>query len=112
MNDSLPSAVEQRRLEVLRRAAIALKGARVGVWEADARGRLRLLAASDAEGLAPVVADDLEATLRALDVLPPRGAPRRWVASRLKGRRWCIAPVRREPPPPPPAGIEIGRAHV
>jgi len=74
MNGSLPSAVEERWQEVLRRAAIALKVAGVGVWDADERGRLRLLAASDAEGLAPVVADDLEATLRALDVLPPRRA--------------------------------------
>ncbi|HXL07853.1 MAG TPA: PAS domain-containing protein, partial [Gemmatimonadales bacterium] len=106
MNGSLPSAVEERWQEVLRRAAIALQGAGVGVWEADERGRLRLLAASDAEGLAPVVTDDLEATLRAFDVLPPRRAPRCWVASRLKGRRWCIAPVRRDPPQPPPAGVE------
>ena len=105
MNGSLPSAVEQRWQEVLRRAAIALEGAGVGVWEADERARLRLLAASDAEGLALGVADDLEATLRALDILPPRRPPRRWVASRLKGRRWCIAPVRRDPPPPP-AGVE------
>src|SRR5256886_5503941 len=113
MNGSLPSAVEQRWQEVLRRAAIALKGAGVGVWEADRGGRLHLLATSDAEGFAPVVADDLEVTLRALGVLPPRGAPRRWVASRLKGRRWCIAPVRRDPPPPPSAGVERrGRERV
>src|SRR5439155_1504416 len=113
MNGSLPSAVEQRWQEVLRRAAIALKGAGVGVWEADPGGRLHLLATSDAEGFAPVVADDLEVTLRALGVLPPRGAPRRWVASRLKGRRWCIAPVRRDPPPPPSAGVERrGRERV
>src|SRR2546429_506790 len=106
MSRMLPSAVGQRWQEVLRRAAIALKGAGVGVWEADERGRLRLLATNDAEDLGPVVADDLESTLRALDVLPPRRAPRRWVASRLKGRRWCIAPVRRDSPRPPPAGIE------
>src|SRR5256714_12605614 len=106
MSRMLPSAVGQRWQEVLRRAAIALKGAGVGVWEADERGRLRLLATNDAEDLGPVVADDLEATLRTLDVLPPRRAPRRWVASRLKGRRWCIAPVRRDSPRPPPAGIE------
>src|SRR5439155_25533569 len=55
MNGSLPSAVEQRWQEVLRRAAIALKGAGVGVWEADPGGRLHLLATSDAEGFAPVV---------------------------------------------------------
>ena len=102
----LPSAVEQRWQEVLRRAAIALKGGGVGVWEADPGGRLRLLATSEAEGLAPMVADDLEATLSALGVLPPRRGPGRWVASRLKGRRWCIAPVRRDAPRPPPAGLE------
>src|SRR5207249_7035694 len=106
MSGSLPSAVEQRWQEVLRRAAIALKGAGVGVWEADPGGRLRLLATSEAEGLAPMVADDLEATLSALGVLPPRRGPGRWVASRLKGRHWCIAPVRRDAPRPPPAGLE------
>src|SRR5690348_13433116 len=88
-----PSSVEQRWQEVLRRADIALQRPGVGVWEADPRGRLRLLAASDAEAIAPVVADDLEPTLRELRVLPG-SAPSRWVASRLKGRRWCIAPVR------------------
>jgi diguanylate cyclase (GGDEF)-like protein/PAS domain S-box-containing protein len=77
----------------------------VGVWEADPRGRLRLLAASDAERIAPAVADDLEPTLRELHVLPRR-APSRWVASRLGGLRWCIAPVRRDAPRPPPAGLE------
>jgi len=106
MNGSLSSAVEQRWHEVLRRAAIALKGAGVGVWEPDERGRLRLLATSDTEGLAPVGAADLEATLRKLDVLPTGSAPRRWVASRFNGQRWCIAPVRRDPPQPPPAGVE------
>src|SRR6266516_4288510 len=89
----------------LRRADIALQRPGVGVWEADPRGQLRLLAASDAKGIAPVVADDLEPTLRELRVLPDR-APSRWVASRLQGRRWCIAPVRRDAPRPPPAGVE------
>jgi len=65
MSRMLPSAVEQRWQEVLRRAAIALKGGGVGVWEADPGGRLRLLATSEGEGLAPVVADDLETTLPA-----------------------------------------------
>jgi len=105
MSRPLPSAVEQRWQEVLRRADIALQRSGVGVWEADPRGRLRLLAASEAEGIAPVVADDLEPTLRELRVLP-RSAPSRWVASRLEGRRWCIAPVRRDTPRPPPAGLE------
>jgi len=73
MSRPLPSAVEQRWQEVLRRADIALQRSGVGVWEADPRGRLRLLAASEAEGIAPVVADDLEPTLRELRVLP-RGA--------------------------------------
>src|SRR5438876_961759 len=105
MNRPLPRAVEQRWQEVLRRADIALQRPGVGVWEADPRGRLRLLAASDAKGIAPVVADDLEPTLRELRVLP-RLAPSRWVASCLEGRRWCIAPVRRDAPRPPPAGLE------
>src|SRR2546423_8714281 len=105
MNRPLPRAVEQRWQEVLRRADIALQRPGVGVWEADPRGRLRLLAASDAKGIAPVVADDLEPTLRELRVLP-RLAPSRWVASCLEGRGWCIAPVRRDAPRPPPAGLE------
>jgi len=74
------------------------------MWEADARGRLRLLAAS-AQNLVPGV-EQLEATLRKLGELPgARPPPRRWVASRLEERRWCIAPVRRELPLPP-AGVE------
>src|SRR5438445_606306 len=107
MNRPLPRAVEQRWQEVLRRADIALQRPGVGMWEADPRGRLRLLAASDAKGIAPVVADDLEPTLRELRVLSDR-APSRWAASRLQGRHWCIAPVRRTVTRPPPAGLEWG----
>jgi diguanylate cyclase (GGDEF)-like protein/PAS domain S-box-containing protein len=99
---------EQRWQEVLRRAAIALEGRGVGVWEADAGGRLRLLTASSVEDLAPAAADELAATLREVGELSAaaRQTPRRWVASRLQERRWCIAPVRSEPPQPPPAGVE------
>ena len=104
MSRPLPSAVEQRWQEVLRRADVALQRPGVGVWEADPRGQVRLLAASDPKSIAPVV-DDLEPTLRELRVLPDR-APSRWVASRLQGRHWCIAPVRRDAPRPPPAGLE------
>ena len=53
MSRPLPSAVEQRWQEVLRRADIALQRRGVGVWEADPRGQLRLLAASDAKGHRP-----------------------------------------------------------
>src|SRR5947208_15366496 len=82
-----------------------LGGRGVGVWEADPRGRLRLLGASS-EDVAPL-ADELEATLRELGELPgARPLPRRWVASRLDEQRWCIAPVRRELPQPPPPGAE------
>src|SRR5437660_12000669 len=104
MSRPLPSAVEQRWQEVLRRADVALQRPGVGGWEADPRGQVRLLAASDPKSIAPVV-DDLEPTLRELRVLPDR-APSRWVASRLQGRHWCIAPVRRDAPRPPPAGLE------
>src|SRR5438445_9413641 len=93
--------------EVLRRAAVTLGGRAVGVWEADVRGRLHLLAASS-EDLAPL-ADELEAALGKLGELPgarPPPAPRRWVASRLADQRWCIARVRRELPRPPPPGVE------
>src|SRR6266550_2031831 len=106
MSRPLPRAVEKRWQEVLRRADIALQRPGVGVWEADPRGRLRLLAASDAAGLAPVVGDDLEPTLRELRLLPSLHPLSRWVATRLKGRRWCIAPARRDAPRPPPAGVE------
>jgi diguanylate cyclase (GGDEF)-like protein/PAS domain S-box-containing protein len=101
------SGSEQRWQEILRRAAIALEGREVGVWEADARGGLRLLAASSAEDVASVAADELAATLRELGELPAsRQTPRRWVATRFQQRRWCIARVRQEPPQPPPAGVE------
>src|SRR6266550_2761281 len=63
--------------EVLRRAAVTLGGRAVGVWEADARGRLHLLASS-AEDLAPL-AGELEAALHTLGELPrpPLGVERR-----------------------------------
>src|SRR5947208_8567542 len=107
MTDALSQTLEPRCQEILRRTAIALKGRGVGVWEADARGRPRLLAVSSAEDVAPVAADELEALLREVGELPAAGRPpRRWLASRLEGQRWCIAPVRTEPPQPPPAGVE------
>src|SRR5436853_138700 len=107
MTDALSQTLEPRCQEILRRTAIALKGRGVGVWEADARGRPRLLALSSAEDVAPVAADELEALLREVGELPAAGRPpRRWLASRLEGQRWCIAPVRSEPPQPPPAGVE------
>src|SRR5436305_315578 len=106
MTDALSQTLEPRCQEILRRTAIALKGRGVGVWEADARGRPRLLAVSSAEDVAPVAADELEALLREVGELPAAGRPpRRWLASRLEGQRWCIAPVRTEPPQPPPAGV-------
>jgi diguanylate cyclase (GGDEF)-like protein/PAS domain S-box-containing protein len=94
----------------LRRAAISLDGRAVGIWEAEAGGQLRLLAASSEEPIAAV--DQLEAMLREFGQLPgapaaPGGPPprRRWVASRLPNQRWCIAPVRRDLPQPP-GGVE------
>ncbi|HEY3221704.1 MAG TPA: hypothetical protein VGJ80_13305, partial [Gemmatimonadales bacterium] len=91
--------------EILRRAAITLGGRAVGLWEADARGRLHLVAASS-EDVAPL-ADQLASALREFGELPgARPPPRRWVASRLAEQRWCIAPVRRELPRPPPRGVE------
>lgn len=105
MTRTIPSRPDPRWQEILRRAAIALRGRAVGVWEADAGGRLHLLAASSAEDRALVAADELELALRELGELPTaRRTPRRWVASRLE-RRWCIAPVRSEPAAPP-AGVE------
>lgn len=105
MSAALSRGPEPLWQEVLRRAAITLGGRAVGVWEADARGRLHLLAASS-EDVAPL-ADQLAAALRQLGELPgARPPPRRWVASRLTEQRWCVAPVRRELPQPPPPGVE------
>src|SRR5919106_1616647 len=107
MSHTLPSGSEQRWQEVLRRAAVTLKGRGVGVWEADALGQLHLLAASSPQDLAPVATEELEAAVRKLgESQALRPAPHRWLASRLRRGRWCIAPVRSEPPEPPPTGVE------
>src|SRR5438270_542497 len=101
------SGPEQRWQEVLRRVAIALKGRGVSVCEADARGRVRLLAASSAAAVDPVAADEVEATLRELGEVRGAGqTPRLWVAGRLKPHHWCVTPVRSALPQPPPAGVE------
>src|SRR5437773_11376217 len=105
MNPARSRGPEPLWQEVLRRAAVTLGGRAVGVWEADARGRLHLLASSS-EDLAPL-AGELEAALRTLGELPgARPPPCRWVASRLEEQRWCIARVRRELHRPPPPGVE------
>src|SRR5438067_7530456 len=105
MTDALSQTLEPRCQEILRRTAIALKGRGVGVWGADARGRPRLLAVSSAEDVAPVAADELEALLREVGESPAAGRPpRRRLARRLEGQRWCIAPGRTGRPQPPPAG--------
>ena len=107
MTDALSHTLEQRWQEILRRTALALQGRGVGVWEVAARGRPQLLAASSADDVSPLAADELEATLREVGELPASGQPpRRWVASRLERQRWCIAPVRSDPPQPPPTGVE------
>src|SRR2546421_13050763 len=94
----------QRWQEVLRRVAIALKGGEVGVCEADMRGRVRLLAASSAAGVAPVAVDEVEATLRELGELRATGpSPRLWGAGRLTSQHWGVTPVRSTLPHPPPA---------
>src|SRR5205814_547362 len=77
MSRPLPSAVEQRWQEVLRRADVALQRPGVGVWEADPRGQVRLLAASDPKSLAPIL-DQVPAILwttdRELHVISRAGA--------------------------------------
>ena len=107
MSAVLASPREQKKWhEVLRRAAIALDGHRVGVWQANARGRLDLLATSSREDLASADAHQVEATLRQMGQLSrARPTARRWVATPLSGG-WCVAPVRTEPPQPSPTGAE------
>jgi len=87
MSGTPSSAPGERWQEVLRRVAIALKGRDVGVCEADARGRMHLLAASSAGDLGSVAVDEVEATLRELGELrAPARSPRLWVAGRLNTR--------------------------
>src|ERR687887_2620590 len=106
MSGTLSRGPEQRWQEILCAAATALNGRVVGMWESDARGHLHLLAASSEDPMPPAVVDQLEAILHDWgQLLGPPAPPRRWVASRLDARHWCIAPVRRELPRPP-GGVE------
>src|SRR5579863_2758469 len=85
--------------EVLRRASAALSGRPVLLWQADARGRLHLLASS--RGAAPDGAvAELGAALRKGYDEQPAGAM--WVASRVRAGRWTTAPVRSSALGPPP----------
>ncbi len=98
-----------RSAEVLRRARVALEGREVGMWESDERGHLHLLEATSEGELPPP--GELERALQRLHIDNPAG--RRWVASRLGGGRWCIAPIRATPPQAPPKGVERrGRERV
>src|SRR5438477_5543409 len=107
MSRTSSSGAGQRWQEILRRVAIALQGREVGVCEADTRGRVRLLAASSAAGVAPVAVDEVEARLRELGELGEAArSPRLWVAGRLKPKHWCVTPVWGALPQPPPAGVE------
>src|SRR5256885_15664044 len=101
MSHTSSSGPGQRWQEVLRRVAIALKGREVGVCEADTRGRVRLLAASSAAGVAPVAVDEVEAPLRELGELRATGpSPPLWVAGPLQSQHWGGPPVRGPPPHP------------
>jgi diguanylate cyclase (GGDEF)-like protein/PAS domain S-box-containing protein len=90
--------------EVLRRAAVALQGRIVGVWESDAEGRVRPIAASLEPELLQGAASELESTLEHWGV--ERRPGQRWLASRLGKERWCVAPFAERPPRPAPDGIE------
>ncbi len=91
--------------EILRNARIAMGGRDVGVWEAEAGGRLKPVPESFENAPTRAHVAEMQSALESWGV--DRYFGRRWVSCRLSDEgRWCIAPVRREPPPPPPEGRE------
>lgn len=94
------------RREVLRRAAQALQGRVVILWEVTS-GAVAPIMVSQDRPLPPTAGAEFNAALRSWGVPLPDGS--RWVACRLDMGRWCIAPVRSDLPPPSPTGTERRR---
>lgn len=99
-------AVAFWRSEVLRRAAQALQGRVVILWEVTSGAVAPILVSQD-RPLPPTAASEFNAALRSWGVPLPDGS--QWVACRLDMGRWCIAPVRSDIPLPPPGGTERRR---
>lgn len=96
---------QDRRLEVLRQAGIALDNRLVVLWEVSRHAELVPVLSS----ALPLADEDLGREVKA--ILGQRGNPiiegDRWVGCRLDGAvRWCLAPVRTQPAAPPPEGDE------
>jgi hypothetical protein len=94
------------REEVLRRAAQALQGRVVILWEVTS-GAVAPILVSQHRPLPPTAAAEFNTALRSWGVPLPDGS--RWIACRMDMGRWCIAPVRSDIPPPPPDGMERRR---
>lgn len=92
--------------EVLRRAAQALQGRLVGLWEATGDSVVPI-AIGRGLALPPTAADEINSAVRRWHVPVAPGS--RWLAARLDMGRWCMAPVRNDLPAPPPGGIERRR---
>lgn len=92
--------------EILRRAAQALQGRIVTLWEVTSGAVAPILVSQD-RPLPPTAAAEFNAALRAWGVPLPDGS--RWISCRLDMGRWCIAPVRSDVPPAPPDGMERRR---
>ncbi len=92
--------------EVLRRAAQALQGRLVGLWEATGDSVVPI-AIGKGLPLPPTAAAEINSAIRRWHVAVRPGS--RWLAARLDMGRWCMAPVRNDIPAPPPGGIERRR---
>ena len=99
-------AIDFWREEVLRRAAQALQGRIVILWEV-ASGHVAPLLVSHNRPLPPTSAAEFNVALRSWGVPLPDGS--RWISCRMDMGRWCIAPVRSDIPSPPPEGMERRR---
>jgi hypothetical protein len=106
VHDVQRDRIEFWREEVLRRAAQALQGRLVGLWEATGDSVLPM-AIGLSHALPPTAGDEINRAIRSWRVPVPPGS--RWLAARLDMGRWCLSPVRSDIPAPPPGGVERRR---
>lgn len=106
MDEVQRDRIEFWREEVLRRAAQALQGRLVGLWEATGDSVVPIAIGKGLK-LPPTAAAEINGAIRRWHV--PVQAGSRWLAARLDMGRWCLAPVRNDLPDPPPGGIERRR---